>query len=156
MHIQTGNLRWDAETLRPIPHKGVTPQPLTPSQLEELRKAGILDKIVKQFPNGVVAQSVREAGLTAKLMKLSTTAAKPLRGILGRVAVPVAIVTAPSDVKAIGQTVVTGAKAIGAKGEQLKSTADMQKKMNEHLHSAEDLSDDDITHFMSRRCPIQW
>jgi hypothetical protein len=46
------------------------------------------------------------------------------------------------------------AQAASAKAEQLQSTADMQKKVNERLNSADDLSDDEITHYMSLRCPI--
>ena len=153
-HIQNGNLRWDAETLRPIPHKGVTPDPLTPSQLEELRQAGILDKARKMFPNGAVARAAQEVGVTGKLLKLSSTLAKPLIKAAGRLALPLAVVGAVQDAKAIGQTASMAAQAASAKAEQLQSTADMQKKVNERLNSADDLSDDEITHYMSLRCPI--
>jgi RHS repeat-associated protein len=150
-HFQLGDNRWDARTLQPLP--GNTQAALTPSQLEELRQAGYLDKAAKLFPEGVVAREAAEAGLTAgKILKLSKNIAKPLCKNLARAVPVIAVAGAVSDIKAIGQTAVTGAQAAAAAGKALSSTLETQSKMNsQRLMNADDLSDDEITHWMSRR-----
>jgi RHS repeat-associated protein len=151
--FQLGDSRWDAQTLRPVEHLGNTPTSLTPGQLEEIRKAGLLDKAGKLFPEGVVAREAAAAGLTAgRMLKLSKNLAKPLCKTLGRVTGPLTVVGAVSDVKAIGQTAVTGAQAASAAGNALSSTLETQSKMNnQRLMNGDDLSDDEITHWMSHR-----
>jgi RHS repeat-associated protein len=150
-HFQLGDNRWDARTLQPLP--GNTQAALTPSQLEELRQAGYLDKAAKLFPEGVVAREAAEAGLTAgKILKLSKNIAKPLCKNLARAVPVIAVAGAVSDIKAIGQTAVTGAQAAAAAGKALSSTLETQSKMNsQRLMNVDDLSDDEITHWMSRR-----
>ena len=107
---------------------------------------------MKLFPEGRVAQQIAEEGLTAgKLLKLGGTLAKPLCKALGRVAGPLALVGAASDVKGIENTAVTGAQAASAANDAINSSIDTQKKVNEQLNSGDDLSDDDITHYMHRR-----
>ena len=107
----------------------------------------------KAFSEGVVAREAAAAGLNAgKILKLSKNLAKPLCKALGRVAGPLAVVGAVSDVKAIGQTAVTGAQAASAAGDALSSTLETQSKMNnQRLLNGDDLSDDEITLWMSRR-----
>lgn len=60
-HIQKGDCRYDAKTLQPIPHKGVTPPKLSASDLEELRTSGIWDRLRKNVPDSVLQQAAREA-----------------------------------------------------------------------------------------------
>lgn len=59
-HIQLGDSRWDALTLEPLEHKGVIPSRLTKSQLKELADSGVLDRILKNVPNSVVAKAGKE------------------------------------------------------------------------------------------------
>ncbi len=59
-HIQLGDYRWDARTLEPIPHKGITPPKLTPSQMKELAKSGVLDDVLRKVPNSVVKEAGEE------------------------------------------------------------------------------------------------
>jgi RHS repeat-associated protein len=58
-HIQLGDYRWDARTLRPVTHK-VTPPPLTRSQIEEIRKAGIFDRLLKNVRGSIVEEAAEE------------------------------------------------------------------------------------------------
>lgn len=60
-HIQLGDLRWDANTLQPITHKGVTPPKLSAKNLEELRVSGVWDRLRKNVPDNVIRQAAREA-----------------------------------------------------------------------------------------------
>jgi hypothetical protein len=69
-HIQFGNFRWDAATLRPIGHLGEknTPPPLTEQQLRSLAKSGVLKRLAKNIPDSVVkaaADEVLEQGIKA-------------------------------------------------------------------------------------------
>jgi len=66
-HIQNGNFRYDAVTLEPIPHKGVTPPRLTANEVEELRKSGVLDQLRKRFPQSIVREASEE--MTRELTK---------------------------------------------------------------------------------------
>lgn len=59
-HIQLGDSRWDAKTLRPIQHKGRTPAPLTAKQLETLRQSHIWDRLMKNVPDTQIERVARE------------------------------------------------------------------------------------------------
>ena len=150
-HIQNGNMRWDAETLPPLEHKRILPPALTDAEFEGMRKDGVLDQVIKRFPNGRAAQIFNRLGMTGKALKLSATLAKPLCKALDRVSGPLALVGAASDAKAIGDTAVTGVQAASAANNAIDSSIDTQKKVNAQLNSGDDLSDDDITHYMQRR-----
>ena len=100
-HIQKGNLRWDAMTLKPIPHKGITPPKLTRKDLDEIRKSGLFDKIVKNIENSVVKEAVEETLKEAQkrgLKDLSKGAARELaENILKKGALPLTIFFASCD-----------------------------------------------------------
>ena len=151
-HFQLGGQRWDGQTLQPIEHLGKTPPPLTAGQIEELRAAGLLDKAAKLFPEGTVARGALEAGLTpGKLLRLSRALGKPLCKTIARRALPpLMVLGAISDTRAIARTAATGAEAASAVGGQLRSDLETQSKVNSHL-LGDDLSDQEITHWMRRR-----
>lgn len=84
-HIQNGSQRWNATTLEPLTHKGLTPSALTAGQLEELRTAGVLDKIRKNVPGSVVGNVLDELGIDkAKGLPSKCTANRNLLSQLGR------------------------------------------------------------------------
>ena len=102
-HFQLGNQRWDAATLRPVPHTGVTPPPLTPAQLDEIRKAGLLDKVAERFPRGTVATELERAGILAgKLRGLSTNLAKKICKRIARAAPLITIGMFANDARSEG------------------------------------------------------
>ena len=149
--IQTGDQRWDAETLNPIEHKGKIPPELTPAQIDEIRKAAKqpLDKCAKLFPNGRVAAALAEEGVTAgTAFRLSKTLAK---GLCKRIALPLAVAAAVSDTKVIAQTAVTGTQAAAATLDNAANAMDTQSKVNSHLGDVEKMTDDEITHYMHHR-----
>ena len=151
-HIQIGDERWDAETLAPVRHSGHLPQPLSAGQIEEIRQAGVLDKVAKRFPAGRVATAFSGSGLRAgKAIKLSTKLAKPVCKLLGRAALPIAIIGAVSDVKAIGTTAVVGVQAASAAADAAISSVMVQRRETDLLLDDELLSDDEITHWMGHR-----
>ena len=86
-HIQTGDQRWDAVTFEPIEHKGKTPPKLTKNQIEELRKKGILDKIIKDCRDGIVKEAIEECGVQSSRNLARGTARKVVGGILRRIPV---------------------------------------------------------------------
>ena len=80
-HIQNGNYRYDAITFKPIQHNGVTPPKLTPGDIDELRKSGVLDQVRKRLQDSIVREASDE--MSKELTKggarcLSKKAAKEL------------------------------------------------------------------------------
>ena len=116
-HIQLGDYRWDARTLEPIPHNGITPPRLTPSQMKELAKSGVLDDVLRKIPNSVVKEAGEE--LFGKAFKdgtkcLSKSAQKQLaKSILRKIPV-VLLIFAANDYaeggveKAVKNAVIPG------------------------------------------------
>ena len=150
-HIQTGDRRYDARTLKPVTHLGRTPSALTPDELDEIRRQGILDRVRKLFPNGVIAREAEAAGSgMSKLLTLSRNLAKPLCKTLSRIAPAVAAAGVLQDTKTIAETSQTAGQAAIAAAQAAKSYFQMQNRMQEHI-LGDDLSDDEITHFYLRR-----
>jgi RHS repeat-associated protein len=120
-HIQLGGYRWDARTLRPVKHNGITPLPLTESQLRELAKSGILKRIGKAFPDSVVREASEEVARELLRRGAKKAGAKAIaKAILRRI--PVALILFAAEDYAEGG-VEKAAKNVIIPGELIEEVA---------------------------------
>ncbi|MEQ1905362.1 MAG: RHS repeat-associated core domain-containing protein [Pirellulaceae bacterium] len=105
-HIQKGAHRYDANTLRPIPHKGVTPPPLTAKDITEIIDQGVFDEVTRAHPNSRLNQIANDLEERV-FQRLEERGAKDLikgekraivKSVLRRLALPLVIVFVVSDV----------------------------------------------------------
>jgi len=127
-NIATGQ-RWDATTLEPLTFKGATPPSLTRGELEEIRKAGVFDRILKNVRGSIVEQAANELSqeMTRRGTKcLTKRAARELaKRILQRIPV-VTLIFVASDYAEGG--VDKAVKNAVIPGELIEQVADAGKR----------------------------
>ncbi len=135
--------------------------PPTPVDPAALKQAQDLSKAInRNHIEGEVAKAQAQApGFYQKARQALSRAARlkfggPFTKLLARFNLPLLVANGVNDVGTIGETVTTGAQAAAAKADQLESTMQTQAKVNDRLNSADDLSEDEITDYMKRRCPL--
>jgi len=114
-----------------------------------------LDKLLKENPNGLVRRAVDQSGVRAgrsALRNLPPTLGKALAKTLARALPAVAAAAAVADAKAIGETGVESAKTAKAVNDAIKSAHHTHNKFEQFaVDYTDELSDDDLTQYMSRR-----
>ena len=114
-HIQNGNQRWCAKTLKPLPG---TAYLLTPRDIMDLKKSGVLDRINKNVNDSLVKEVFEEAKRKRKILGLKQITKKVMKElaeeIVKKSALPLLVFFAASDyveggeVKVIKNIIIPG------------------------------------------------